>query len=76
MGQDEMLHELAERMQRMQIKAWEMAQKHDPSATLKRGFHAKGMGVRANFQIRSDLPKQLQMGLFQPGIVYAAHYAG
>jgi catalase len=72
MAQDEMLNDLAERMQRMQIKARKMAQRRNPSATLKRGFHAKGTGVRAKFQVRSDLPKHLQVGLFQPGIAYEA----
>jgi catalase len=71
-NQDEMLDDLAERMQRMQVKAREMAQKWDPSATLKRGFHAKGTGVRGTFQVRSDLPKHLQVGLFQPGTTYNA----
>ncbi len=67
MNQDEMLDDLAERIQRMQAKARAMAQKRNPSAALKRGFHAKGTGVRATFQVRSDIPQNLQVGLFQPG---------
>ncbi len=54
MSQDEMFDDLAERMKRMQVKARERAQKRNPSATLKRGFHAKGTGVRAKFQVRSE----------------------
>lgn len=71
-NQDEMFDDLAERMRRMQVKAREMAQKRGASATLKRGFHAKGTGLRAKFQVRSDIPKHLQVGLFQPGITYNA----
>lgn len=71
-SQDEMLDDLAERMQRMQDRAREKAQKRKPSATLKRGFHAKGIGVRGRFQIRADIPKNLQVGLFQPGATYDA----
>ena len=72
MSQDEMLNDLAERMERMQVKAREKAQRRDPSATLKRGFHAKGTGVRAKFQIWTDIPDHLQVGLFQPGATYEA----
>ena len=72
MSQDKMLDDLAERIQQMQITAWERAQKRNPSATLKRGFHAKGIGVRAKFQVWSELPKHLQVGLFQPGAAYDA----
>lgn len=72
MNQDEMLDDLAKRMQQMQIKAQEMAQKRNPAATVKRGFHAKGTGVRAKFQVRPDIPKHLQVGLFQPGEKYEA----
>jgi len=70
MSQDEMFNDLAERIKRMQDKAREMAQKRNPSATLKRGFHAKGTGVRAKFQVRPDIPKHLQVGLFQRGVIY------
>src|SRR5215216_2445991 len=70
MNQDEMLDDLTERIQQMQAKAREMAQKRNPSATLKRGFHAKGTEVRAKFQVRSDIPQNLQVGLFQPGATY------
>jgi catalase len=72
MGNDENFDDLAERIQRMQDKARNSAQQKDPSATLKRGFHAKGTGVRARFQVRSDLAKHLQVGLFQPGADYDA----
>jgi catalase len=72
MSQDERFEDLAERIKRMQLKALEMAQKRDPTAALKRGFHAKGTGVRAKFQVRSDLPRHLQIGLFQPSATYAA----
>ena len=67
-----MFDDLAERIQQMQLKARERAQKRNPSATLKRGFHAKGTGVRAKFQVRSELPSHLQIGLFQPGATYDA----
>jgi catalase len=72
MSQDEMFDDLVERIQQMQVKARERAQKRNPSATLKRGFHAKGTGVRAKFQVRSELPSHLQIGLFQPGATYDA----
>jgi catalase len=65
-----MFDDLAERIQQMQVKAREQAQKRDPSAALKRGFHAKGTGVRAKFQVRSELPSHIQVGLFQPGAIY------
>lgn len=64
--------DLAERIQQMQVKAREMAQKRNPSAALKRGFHAKGTGASARFQVQSNLPQQLQVGLFQPGLTYDA----
>jgi catalase len=67
-----MFDDLAERIQQMQVKARERAQKRNPSATLKRGFHAKGTGVRAKFQVISELPGHLQVGLFQPGATYDA----
>jgi catalase len=72
MSQDEMFEDLAERMQRMQDRARDMAQKRDPSAALRRGFHAKGTGVRGKFQVWSDIPEHLQIGLFQPGVTYDA----
>jgi catalase len=72
MGNDENFDELAARIQRMQDKARKIAQQKNSSVTLKRGFHAKGMGVRAKFKVRSDLPDQLRVGLFQPGTVYDA----
>jgi catalase len=67
-----MFDDLAERIQQMQLKARARAQKRNPSATLKRGFHAKGTGVRAKFQVRSELPKHLQVGLFQASATYDA----
>jgi catalase len=72
MEQEEMFDDLAERIQRMQDRAQELAQKKDPAAGLKRGFHAKGTGVRARFQIKTDLPENLRVGLFQPGAGYDA----
>jgi len=69
-SQEEMFDDLSERMRQMQIKAREMAQKRNPSAALRRGFHAKGTGVRAQFQVWSDIPGHLQVGLFQPGAAY------
>jgi catalase len=72
MSQDKMFDNLAERMRQMQVKARERAQKRNPSETLKRGFHAKGTGVRAKFQVKSDIPKHLQVGLFQPSAIYDA----
>ncbi|HLO16898.1 MAG TPA: catalase, partial [Anaerolineales bacterium] len=72
MSQDEMLNDLAERIQQMQNKAREIALKRNLSMTLKRGFHAKGTGICGKFQIHSDIPKHLQVGLFQPGATYEA----
>lgn len=72
MNQDEMIDDLAERIQQMQAKAREMAQKRNPAAALKRGFHAKGVGVRGKFQVRSDIPRDLQVGFFQPSATYSA----
>jgi catalase len=72
MNQDEMIDDLAERIQQMQAKAREMAQKQHSSMMLKRGFHAKGVGVRGKFQARADVPKDLQVGLFQPNATYDA----
>lgn len=72
MDQDEMLNDLAERMKRMQLKATAKAKKQNPSATLKRGFHAKGTGVRAKFHVNADIPNHLQIGLFQPNAEYNA----
>lgn len=72
MNQDEMIDDLAKRIQQMQVKARAMAQKRNPAATLKRGFHAKGTGVRGKFQVWSDIPKYLQVGLFQAGLTYEA----
>jgi catalase len=71
-NQEEMFDDLAERMKRMQVKAREKAQKQDPFAALRRGFHAKGTGVRAKFQVSPDIPRHLQIGLFQPGATYDA----
>ena len=72
MNQEEMLDDLANRIQQMQIKAQEIAQKHNRSMPLKRAFHAKGMGVRAKFKINSNIQQQLQVGLFQPNAEYEA----
>jgi catalase len=72
MGNDENFGDLAERIQRMQDKAQQAALEKNPSATLKRGFHAKGTGVRARFKIRPDLQEHLRIGLFQPGTEYDA----
>src|SRR5258706_4331593 len=72
MDQEEMFDDLAKRIQQMQIKAREIAQQRGHSIPLKRVFHAKGMGVRAKFKINSDIPKHLQVGLFQPNAEYDA----
>ena len=72
MSKEETFDDLAERMKQMQMKAREMAYKRNPSAAIARGFHAKGTGVRATFQTRSDIPRHLQVGLFQPGMAYDA----
>ena len=72
MNQEEMLDDLAARIQRMQLKAKDLAQKRNPSATLKRGFHAKGTGVRAKFHVNPNIPNNLQVGLFQPNAEYEA----
>jgi catalase len=71
-NQDQMFDDLAERMRRMQVKAREMAQKRDPSAALRRGFHAKGIGVRGKFQVSADIPEHMRVGMFQSGAVYDA----
>jgi catalase len=72
MGNDENFEDLAVRIQRMQDKARRIAQQKNPSAALKRGFHAKGTGVKAKLKVRSDLPENLRVGLFQPGAAYEA----
>ncbi len=72
MDQDELYEDLAVRIQQMQIRAREIALKRDPGATIKRGFHAKGTGVRGKFQIKTDIPAYLQVGLFQPHAEYDA----
>src|ERR1043165_8611317 len=72
MNQEEMLDDLARRIQQMQAKAWEIAQQRDRSMPLKRGFHAKGTGVRAKFKVNSDIPQKLQIGLFRPNAEYEA----
>jgi len=72
MSHEEIFDDLAERMKRMQDRAREKGQKHDPSMALKRGFHAKGTGVRARFQVRSDIPRDLQVGFFLAGATYDA----
>jgi len=72
MDQEKMLDDLAKRIQQMQVTAREIAQKRDPAMTLKRGFHAKGIGLRARFNVNADIPKHLQVGLFQPNAEYNA----
>src|SRR5689334_20577250 len=72
MNQDQMIDDLAERIQKMQAKARELAQKKNSGAVLKRGFHAKGIGVRGKFQVKSDIPKNLQVSFFQPGATFDA----
>ncbi len=72
MNQEEMFDDLANRIQQMQIKAREIAQQRGHSMPLKRVFHAKGMGMRAKFKINSNIPKELQVGLFQPNAEYEA----
>src|ERR1044071_1432985 len=72
MNQDEMIDDLAERIQKMQVKARAMAQKKNSGAVLRRGFHAKGIGVRGKFQVLPNIPKNLQVGLFQPNATFDA----
>lgn len=72
MDQQEMLNDLAQRIQQMQAKARAIAQQRDRSMPLKRGFHAKGIGVRARFKVNADIPQRLQIGLFQPNAEYEA----
>jgi len=72
MDQEEMLDDLAERVKQMQAKARNRAMKRNPSETLKRGFHAKGTGVRGKFKIKSDLPNHLQVGFFKRSNEYDA----
>ena len=64
MSEDEMFDDLAERIQQMQVKARERAQKRNSSAPLKRGFHAKGTGVLAKFEVRSDIPRHCKWVCF------------
>jgi catalase len=70
--EDEKFNDLAGRIQQMQDRARELGRHRDPSAAVRRGFHAKGTGVRARFKINSSLPEKLQAGLFQPGAEYDA----
>jgi catalase len=70
MNRKEMLDDLAERIQQMQVKAREMALKRTSSATLRRGFHAKGTGVRAKFKVSPDIPKPFQADFFKPNAEY------
>jgi catalase len=72
MSQDEAYENLAERIQQMQNVAREIARRRNPDASLKRGFHAKGTGVRGKFKINADLTDKLQVGLFRPDIEYDA----
>ena len=72
MDQNEMLDELAQRIQQMQNKAQKIAAEHNRSMPLRRGFHAKGIGVVAKFKINSNLPPNLQVGFFQPNTEYEA----
>jgi catalase len=72
MSQDESFDDLAERMQQMQIRAREMAQKRNPTATLKRGFHAKGTGVQGRFKVNAEIQKNLQVDFIKPGAEYDA----
>ncbi len=72
MNEDDPFDDLAERMRRMQVKARELARRRDPGATLKRGFHAKGTGVRGKFIINAEIPEQFQVDLFKPGLNYDA----
>jgi catalase len=72
MSQDEAFNDLAERMRRMQIKAREMARIRNPAATLRRGFHAKGAGVRGKFKVDADIPEDFQIDFFQPDATYEA----
>ena len=53
MNQEEMLDNLANRMQQMQINARDTALKRGRSVPLRRAFHAKGLGLRARFKINS-----------------------
>ncbi len=70
MNQEEMIDDLAERIKRMQATAREISKKLNPNIPIKRGFHAKGNGLRAKFQVRSDIPENLQVGLFRPNAEY------
>lgn len=70
MNQEEIIDDLAKRIRAMQLKARGGVEAEKPAARLRRGFHAKGTGVRAIFQVRSDLPQHLQIGLFQPDRKY------
>jgi catalase len=72
MENDQNFDDLAKRIQRMQDRARNSALEKDPSATLKRGFHAKGTGVRAKFKVSLDLAEDFRIGLFQPGAEYEA----
>lgn len=72
MNQEEMLDDLAERIQQMQVKARDKARKELPSTPLKRGFHAKGIGFRATFKVGSMIPTPFQVDFLQPNAEYDA----
>lgn len=72
MDQEEMLNDLAERIQRMQLTAKEKAVIGKGTVSIERGFHAKGTGVRAKFRISQDIPIELQVDFFKPGAEYEA----
>lgn len=70
--EEEQIAELAGRITEIQIRAREKALKRNPNAVIVRGFHAKGMGLRAEFRVVPDLPEHLTIGLFRPGAAYDA----
>jgi len=68
MSQEEIFDDLAKRIQQMQ----DTARRQNPGAGVRRGFHAKGTGLRAAFQVNENIPAPLQVGLFQPGAGYSS----
>ncbi|MGB0522949.1 MAG: catalase family protein [Flammeovirgaceae bacterium] len=50
-----------------------LLEKSYPEGTIMRAFHPKIIGlVKAEFIVESDLPQDLQVGIFRPGKVYKA----
>jgi len=72
-GESEIIAEIRDRIERQLERDLRAAQKKDPKALMLRDQHAKHHGcVEATFEIRTDIPKAYQQGIFQPGRKYQA----